>query len=656
MMEDFEVRGKIYYECALAPDYAETNPKLLLHLPDSFQKRKHCEIKPRVCEEITENDFAVRGSYPRDSYIRQDNRLIIRCFCETKNRYGATCNVDAGVASIPLYDAWESVNRNRSYDTRMPLVMHTAGEERKGNIRVVINPGDLRMGALKFEDKSSCDEDLRCNSRNLACLFNDYVGTCCQIEENLPLHYQGTQGIRCPCDPGEERLCGAPQIRPPAVAYVMYDLPDCDEAFWENLMHVVFRRAGLKDNQYCHQPLKERACLLAKMVCAIPQYLDYIRDFVDRNKRKYSNLYTPDLQQAVESFGDALRTGSGDCEDLACAICQMFDAFRAAKRYENPILHELHCIAKQYISFMCLDGVTASHIQNNVRCGRCGKKMGAHMNVNLVPLNTAYAFIARSCSCDNVCKLSKSSAAQIMNCAAKENTETWTVKLPVLVCEGTGMFDALGRMDPAMEARHYFIETTGAFKTVKKPIIHPRHNPSTGVAIESPFFKTVMMAFTNYWLRKGIPVGGFWWASSDGRGCCSRGASYCDFLDKGTNVVLIPQPLIGKEMMVGLHSIVKNRIPPPKFRLDNEVCLPKCNPCLDQIKNAIAQLGRECRGCGGCVTVDVYARPQALTDQFCKRVICALMQRPRVISMDYSPEILCKNVTGYRIVFHVCSP
>lgn len=142
----------------------------------------------------------------------------------------------------------------------------------------------------------------------------------------------------------------------PMPAYLMAETPKSHPVWWSQQLEILASRqnfASLTDFLVAFQTkmdLKEKATYTTMLMAQYVQTLEYVSD-------KTSN-------RAVEMFGDALAMKCGDCEDLALAIKQMIASYSEVNHI-LPVLKDMQDIARQYVYLFCLEGVTATHTQND---------------------------------------------------------------------------------------------------------------------------------------------------------------------------------------------------------------------------------------------------------------------------------------------------
>ena len=277
-MDELSLRLGVKYECGLAPTSAEDNPTLCVYLPSTFQ-REPVIVEPRMTDPNHEDIITVSGMHSSNP-IKRDTCVMVRGFCSVRNDYGAPCDVDAGEAAFNLCDMMRCAEETplSRCEFSHDMNMWTAGGFVKGKVTLCASKQDFNLGKLVFEKSSEKTEDLGCNAEEIGCAVNDYIARTMQIEGSMNVTRRGTERIRCPCDPSEDRINGLEMVRLPAAAYVMYETPRATKGFWENLLRTVMARENMTEHQYPCLPLAQKARLLALFICAIPEALDYVRE------------------------------------------------------------------------------------------------------------------------------------------------------------------------------------------------------------------------------------------------------------------------------------------------------------------------------------------------------------------------------------------
>lgn len=80
--------------------------------------------------------------------------------------------------------------------------------------------------------------------------------------------------------------------------------PRSNGTFWTNAFERVMTRDGKKTSDWQHMSITQRARMTIKLVVYPVQYMPYIGDKIDRNRR--GQIYKASLKVGMEDFGDAL--------------------------------------------------------------------------------------------------------------------------------------------------------------------------------------------------------------------------------------------------------------------------------------------------------------------------------------------------------------
>ena len=414
----------------------------------------------------------------------------------------------------------------------------------------------------------------------------NYIHNVMTTEMSFPNTFPQTANVRIPTYYGDVGMLRKAPL--PAAAYFLYEVPRSNAAFWENNLKIVMARDSMTPHDVDHMPLAQQARVLADMMCLVVQSMDYISDITDGNRKPIKGLegfisqsidqgYDMTQVAAAERFGDALRDGCGDCEDLGLAIGQTFSAFRSFQRMEfkgcSKQLIRLQQIATQYMATMSLDSVTAAAV------GDRGGKMGAHIKCNLLPKMWVQQCIDK-CNRDmqqaidsKRIRHTDQTVAIIKECINTSKTmrvaegalHEWGRELPVLILEGTGMFQTLGvERDPLEHERIAVYKGMSSLEFCKKPIVHPIGAPSN-------FFCGSMLHFTSEFFEGGKNVGGFWTgysgSASHHTGQFQRGITFEDLVNKSDNISVMPHPAFSKECMTWMRTRTSMRVPPRELTI-----------------------------------------------------------------------------------------
>jgi len=656
------VRFRMKCQLKIAPSFAEDKPCVCVYLPSSF-KRDVANVYPDRLDPSKEFEVELRGFHPPGP-LRLDTCVNMHMYATSRNKHGEPCDTDAGVTQFNVADMLEMATRQKDgvCEIIKPFTMHTAQEFSKGTACIRFSSLDIVLGpGLYWEETPQNSENLLCNTKRCVQDLETYVAQCSRIEKMLKPTFAGTERIRCPRDWSEERFEGAVGIPLPASAYAMYEIPSSTPEFWENLLTNVMLREGITRCDWKHLSQENRARLLGLMVSAIPASMPYRSDDINLNRAAKpgdAELYTRRLVQPIECFGDALRTLSGDCEDLGCAIAAIVTAFTVGKRPEDQVLSQLYDIASGYIDFQTLDGVAGAQVADTTTpSGIRIRRQGAHMNSTMISMARVEDMLRRGACAKNVYKESAEAAITAANVISKHRC-SWMENLPALACEGTGLFDPCAQgCDPCANMKSRVFRDCKPLEVAKKMIQHPRFDPKTKKPLEDPFFKTVQKGLSRWWMdNANLPVMDFWFGYLDNAGCVHRGVRYsdilCDFTDDAQNVVLIAAPIMCLEAVSALRSVSKNRPPPRMLQfpvpVQSLIKTPEIHPGLERIGCLLRKTRCIERGKKIC-WVKSYVRPHVLTDNWLRKLECWLVGSKYVVDLCHRREVWTSSFVTYEI-------
>lgn len=320
---------------------------------------------------------------------------------------------------------------------------------------------------------------------------------------------KGGDKINCPFYPSQVTVSET-QLYLPFSSYVVYEPPKVDKSFWYGALKIMYDRRGFTEEEYISSfrsaSIETKAIQAMDMICQYAHLMEYISDQVINPKNGKN--------EKIEIFGNACYTLCGDCEDLALVILQLFDDFTLRQNFErdNSILKEMQSILMVYIPFVCIEGVTCSHAQNQHEIEDKNKITGAHASVKCLPrhffkkclsswdethpiLSSSLSFSAPSAGCPisyekDALKPPFSYLPKIID---GDNFEEWEYSLPILLGEGTGMLNSGGEPDPSCPHHRRQVYSIPSVRCAKKPLY-----PKKGT---SPFYKATMFGATNRFLR-----------------------------------------------------------------------------------------------------------------------------------------------------------
>lgn len=171
-------------------------------------------------------------------------------------------------------------------------------------------------------------------------------------------------------------------------------------------------------------------------------------------------------------------------------------------------------------------------------------------------------------------------------------------QLPILVGEGTGMFECYGlNVDPISGERSYVYSHLPSLAVAKKPIVHPPH-------ADSSFYVGSMVGLTPYWFRQGYNLGGVWFGyagrhadpaigPTDGS-VFHRGVKFVE-MDRGSKrMCILPHPTFSESLMEWMRVCTKIRVPPRDLILTEQGVMKQSKrlPMLDAVSDYADRMNR----------------------------------------------------------------
>jgi hypothetical protein len=442
-------------------------------------------------------NFEITGTLPKGvSQIPRDARLMFQTYVTTVNDYGALCREDTGMTSVELFKMVRETEFKHTLENKVltapkfsaligsvtidgkssnknELRIQTNGDV-KGTLHIVIDSisTTTNNGKISFDltEAANTMENLT-NAINMVRAYNT------KAAENLKqfnANVKNTENITCFWYPSNVTFAGsATPIMMPLPTYLMTPTPTTEPAWWMQQLEILADRQDFASVQHFmdawpSMSLNEKATYTMMLMAQYVQTLEYVSD---RSNGKMT-----------EMFGEALTMKSGDCEDLAKAIYKMIQAYgttisQAAEK-QIAALKEIYTIAKQYVYLFCLEGVSASHTQNESDFKN--EIDGAHAAGKGIPRDYFGECIARG------------SPNHILG--QETVSDYYKGKLPVTVLEGTGMLKPLGSIDGHEGLRKLIGDRVEALKVIKKTL----YNSPT----DSKFYKQIMLGATTEFLEK----------------------------------------------------------------------------------------------------------------------------------------------------------
>ena len=692
-MERVRVEFSIQYGAELSQ--VETNPRLFVYL-DSSVENDPVEIALPL--------QTVGGAMPAPIPVRLDGlydsrnplpvytKIVFYATCDKPNDHGAMCSVDAGLGMLNLMDMTTIPG---IFCEDVPLKLYSCNGFEKGRLRVTCSPSLINLGprvkwaiinsqqqqqqqighqqttgsGLLFA-KESEGARLLAQLKHLKLKESDaqlpieqeamkVIKQTMETEMAMPNTDPETGNVRVPIYYGDVGMCRQTPL--PAAAFMLFQTPRSNIFFWTNTAEVCLKR----DRQNVHDVLMfslvQKARLMAEICCALVQSLDYIGDILDMNRRFTQRVegflegspnvaYNPKKANGCERFGDALRDGTGDCEDLALAIVMIFTAFIEAGRKgmfsakpEHAYLVQLWQIALQYVPWITLDSVTAAAIKIDEERGK--RKLGAHMAVKFLPGLYVKQCVERATG--QACLLPFYPFSQD------------AANLPVLVGEGTGMFEPWGiEKDDVAGERLCVYRTMTSLSFAKKPIVHAPGVPSS-------FYVGSMIGLTNYWFNMPASmnppnVGGAWFGYvgdySDPdvgpRDQFQRGVQFVEMENKSPKMCILPQPAFSDQLMTWMRVATRIRVRPRDLYLTPKGISqqPERDPKLDKLVSLVDSFNR--RSTVQQEPIPVYIKSKQLTPAIMQKLSADISRLPFITDIRYQAEHLVDWTFTYRVGIH----
>lgn len=607
-----------HYKCELAPKFIESAPRIEAYFSSEIDckpveiKLIENSAKTQVYQVELEGTVNTRRKFPLDA------KLVFASFCTTFNDTGAPCMVDAGTAFIPLAKILK--HTHGVYTTDVHLKMHSVENYEKGRFKFTARAKDFDLGRVDMPNvQEMIGSHAGCKQADEA--MAEYLNRVMAIEGKMGTTIKGTKNVRCPFYYGQAGMQST-TTPVPAAGYCMFKAPKSNLRFWKNAMDTVLDREGKTAVDVKHMDWTHKARLFSEIMVLQTQYFDYMGDKIDTNIR--GSAYSWSKRKGCEVFGTSGFCKCGDCEDHANHILQTCASFRRADVSGDKNLMLLQRICCQYIPFMSLDAVTAAAVGDHL-----GKKIGAHMNVNFLSAHYVKECLDRAAPMGQKTKLPFIKG------------ETWSKHLPVLIGEGTGMFEPYGVKDTVSKERSYVYGQCGSLKAFKKPIVHPPGAPSG-------FFVGSLLGFTDYWFDLGSNVGGMWYGYRASNGFMDRGVNFVDLERKRDNVCIMTHPPIPTKVMKRMREAVSLRIPAKDLMLSEHVNHPQRNKHLDALVNNV-QMTRTDHTEPFQKPVSFYVKDYQLTPKVNGELMKEFAELDRIIKVDYKLESITDEDYGYRV-------
>lgn len=610
-----------YVKCDLAPEQVEWDPELCVYLTGHF-KRQMSRVPLELNKSMTCHVQGTRAAELGD--IPSSAAIVFMGIAKHRNDAGVPCRIDAGTSHIMLSELQQhNWTRDGPFVKDVHLLMHTANNFDKGTVRITVHETNhIQLAGLKISAKPIGDEAV---AKRVIDYLKENMHMCNEMGNTLP----GTQNVQCPFDFSQaaRQAIGIPI---PAENYVLN--PECPESnalFWDNAFENVMKRDGYKPQDWHRLTPNQRARIAIQLVAYPVQYMPYIGDKIDQNRR--GRTYRMSLKRGMEDFGDALLVWAGDCEDLAKAIMQVMGALKAYdvkksdSRYRETFV-QMKALMEQFIPQMSLEVVHGAQASDHT------ESYGAHMSDVIFPAYYHKECLERTAE-------GRELAKRLPYPKVMDRT------LELELGEGTAILEPYGGRDRLANARAYVAQSP-VVQSLKRDIITPHGAPS-------PFFVSAKQGWTPYFALRGAMDGegvGFYY-THEPEG--TRGALYTDFTNERDNVGLRPMLRMPEDVQALCREAVMFRPPPDALILSKQRVHVQSH-LLDHVVDAVDQAASE-RGHDErpSVAVPVYIAPHQLEKHMADALANELTQLDRVWKVEYVCEHVTDHIHGWRVLLHV---
>lgn len=611
---------------------AERAPQVHLYLETYFKRRASIV---QLGREKSVHRTQVTGQIAQPE-IPATYSLCMASFAWRPNDQGVPALQDTGVASVALGDIDAALQSSGSFSRDVALTMHTAQGFQKNVLQIKVT----KMSGPRIVHPVVISEHVEGNA-NIA----EYISSNVEEEQKMNETFgPSTANMRIPYDFSESGIQTTLNTPLPAVAFVMSETPESNELYWKNAFETIMARDDMRPHDFrrLNKIGQARATILT--LCYAAQYMDYVGDTIDRNRRYQA--FRRALVQSYENFGDALATDSGDCEDLAGVELQCYNAFTSS-RFSDKTLEEMRQIAKGYVPPLSLDVVRGAQVSDEVQ------HYGAHMNDNFIPLKDFCAWLCRS----------KEGKQMVKTLPVQDIQEG----LPFLVGEGTGMYEPYGYdigvplVGPKLgktgadftnrgEAMAYVYANMPSLKDAKKHLLHRKGEPGS-------FFVASLVGMTSYFSERGAgaPLS-FWYCTKQPNNELTRGVAYADMMnpERHERIVIRPHPPLSRAAMKTIDAAIAKRVPPRPLILseNRDTSRRQKHSVLEKLRAKVAEFKRPPGS--PHIYAPVYFRPHHLEmENMAARLIGDVSRLTRIWKVEYKLEEITDDLWGYRVRFYV---
>lgn len=489
-----------------------------------------------------------------------DAKLCAQAYVTARNEFGIHGREDHGATTFDLrhvHREWDAAQRTGGAAAiQAPLAIHTTQNKVTGvlalrieRMSITAEAHGVRPVSIGFaapQPYMNVEE----NADRLSDAIREYMETFAEERGRFSDTVAGSENIVCPLDPSEATVLNS-ELPIPLVGYALGETMRVDAGWWVQQAEIMADRQGYSLSEYAARypdlPLETQAAEALALVSQYPQQLTYIADKVGG--------------KGNEMFGDALVVDYDDCDGLGLALelqrrqfveCDLAQASAVGEAGVRAMFAHMQHIASQYVSALCIAGVSTSHVENVHERGAAGLRVdNAHFAIKYLP-HPLFAQYVRNYQASHPLGHPQLVAACIRPRPAGAGGgsgagEPFAIgahdqslrpvdpdQLPVLMGEGTGIMYPVQARDPLLEERARLYSHM-AMGPIKKPQIPP---PGA-----SDFYRVSLIVFTNAFVDTHR-IGTFRFctpnAALEREGKYSRGALFTDIMAKRPDLMLVP--------------------------------------------------------------------------------------------------------------------
>lgn len=529
---------------------------------------------------ITDNiiDVIKNTTFICDNIVNADTSILKSVAIDTH----CPCCADEALLNYPISSTMVRTNNLVNYKVENTVF----------TIKTVSNANSQQQQITPNEQKLAMNLITKTKEGLLYCLkeLNQYMFNYKENNLRYPDWIQGAERINCPTYPSNVTFENS-QTFLPYYAYLIDEPLSIQHQYWINALTIMYDRRHFKSSEdyihyfYNHASLEKKAIHAMDMITQYAQLLEYISDQV-------IDSHTGDIER-IELFGKAGFALADDCEGLSNLIRQTFDVFTLRSTFDKPkdkvaglslenVLYEMQLILKQYIPFLCIEGVACASAQNqhelkddeeeeeggegeedenNITADNNGrikkeKKIsvgGAHAAIKFIPIPIFKKWLSRSSpghpllkedmcfkTTVNITDVDHSSRHKAPMCYLPRMCDKDTtieidfdpLELPILIGEGTGLLNSGGESDPACVYHRLMLYSLDGLRAAKKPLYQ---NKGT-----STFYKLVLFCATPYFMHDYNIASFRVCRINKITGVIERGVLFSDFIWMKDDICLVP--------------------------------------------------------------------------------------------------------------------